>query len=192
VRHTCLKCGHQTELALGPANIRVNCVCGQDYTYPEVWNTGIRPNERAAERSRSRAFRAAGLVKNIGGFAFGLALLAILFFPLGVVAAGLGIYVLTMLRGPVARYSGRNAAMAAVGIGVGVFLIEGSVAWSWIEARRLMEMRALQSSASEDLRALLRAERLFRAGSDTYGTFKSSASARSTATTRSISRPTTS
>ena len=69
VRLTCLKCGHQFELAVngGGTGLRVNCVCGQDYSYPEVVNTGIRPNERAAERSRSRAFRAAGLVKNIGG-----------------------------------------------------------------------------------------------------------------------------
>ncbi|OGQ80821.1 MAG: hypothetical protein A2289_21115 [Deltaproteobacteria bacterium RIFOXYA12_FULL_58_15] len=160
------------EVAMGPRGVRINCVCGQDYTYPEVVNTGIRPNERAAERSRSRAFRAAGIVKNVGGFALGISLLGILFFPIGLLGAGIGIYVLIMLRGPLGRYSGRRAAMAAVVIGSGVFLGEGAAAMSWLKARRLQQQRSVQASVSEDLRALLRAQRLFRATHDTYGTFK--------------------
>jgi hypothetical protein len=174
VRLTCLKCGHQFELAPagGSAGVRLNCVCGQDYTYPQVVNTGISPNERAAERSRARAFRAAGLVKNIGGFALGLSLLGILFFPLGLAGASIAVYVLTMLRGPVGRYSGRQAAMAALGLGVTVFIGEGAFAVSWYNAKRLAELRSIQQSAHEDLRALLRAQRLYHAGADTYGTFK--------------------
>jgi hypothetical protein len=46
MRLTCLKCGHQVELATGPQSVRSSCVCGQDYTNPEVINTGTRPNER--------------------------------------------------------------------------------------------------------------------------------------------------
>lgn len=172
MRLTCLRCGHQTELATAPAGMRVACTCGQEYSYPEVHNTGIRPSERAAERSRSRAFRAAGLVKNIGGFAFGLAALGILFFPLGLAGAALGLYVLTMLRGPVGRYSGRHAAMGAVALGTLVFALGAGFTYSWVQGRRQARIDTLQQSASEDLRALLRAERLFRAGSDTYGTFK--------------------
>ncbi len=172
MRLTCLKCGHQVELATGAADQRISCVCGQDYTYPHVLNTGIRPNERAAERSRSRAFRAAGLVRNIGGFALGISLLSILFFPFGLVGAALGIYVLTMLRGPVGRYSGRRAALAALVLGVAVFAIEGAATASWLQARRERALDILQSSARDDLRGLLRAERLFRATHDRYGSFQ--------------------
>lgn len=171
MRLTCLKCGHQVELS-GPAGLaRVSCVCGQDYTYPEVVNTGTRPSERAAERSRSKAFRAAGLVKNFGGFALGISMLGILFFPVALVGAAIGIYVLTMVRGPVARYSGRRQAALAVLIGVSVFIGEGALALSWLQGRRLQRMAAVQSSVAEDLRALLRSQRLHRATTDTYGTF---------------------
>ncbi|MEK7703732.1 MAG: hypothetical protein AAB426_02140 [Myxococcota bacterium] len=171
MRLTCLKCGHQIELATGESPLRVSCVCGEDYTNPNVINTGTRPNERAAERSRSKAFRAAGLVKNLGGFAFGIALLGILFFPVALVGAGVGIYVLTMVRGPAGRYSGRRQAALAVLIGASVFVAEGALALSWVAGRRHQRLAAVQASASEDLRGLLRAERLYRAMNDTYGTF---------------------
>lgn len=169
MRLTCLKCGHQVELASALPGERISCACGQDYTYPNVLNTGIRPNERAAERSRSRAFRAAGLVKNVGGFALGISLLGVLFFPFGLVGAALGIYVLTMLRGPVSRYSGRRAALAALALGVSAFAIEGALMASWLQTRRQRARDTLQSSAREDLRGLLRAERLYRATSDRFG-----------------------
>jgi hypothetical protein len=160
------------EVAMGPRHVRINCVCGQDYTYPDVVNTGTEPSEKAAERSRSKAFRAAGVVKNVGGFALGISLLGILFFPIALLGAGVGIYVLTMVRGPLGRYSGRRAAVAAVVVGAGVFLGEGSFAMNWLKMRRLQRMFTMQASASEDLRALLRAQRLFRATHDTYGSFK--------------------
>ncbi len=172
MRLTCLRCGHQVEVAPAPVSVTVNCTCGVEYTYPEVHNTGIRPNERAAERSRSRAFRAAGLVKNVGGFALGLAALGILFFPLGIAGAALGVYTLTMLRGPVGRYSGRRAAVGAIVLGSAVFGLGFTFTYSWMEARKVARLATLQSSVSEDLRALLRAERLYRAGRDTYGTLK--------------------
>jgi hypothetical protein len=172
LRLTCLKCGHQFELATGPHSSRIPCVCGQDFTYPEVLNTGTQPSEAAAERSRSKAFRAAGLVKNIGAFALGIALLGVLFFPLGVVGACIGVYVLTMMRGPLGRYSGRTAAVGAVAIGISVFLAEGSLAMSYLKERQRQRLESFQAAADDDLRALLRAERLFRADNDTYGTFK--------------------
>lgn len=172
MRLTCLRCGHQVEVAPAAASVRVNCTCGVEYTYPEVHNTGIRPSERAAERSRSRAFRAAGLVKNVGGFALGLSALGILFFPLGIAGAALGVYTITMLRGPVGRYSGRQAALGAVLLGSTVFVLGFMFTYSWMETRRAARVATLQSGVSEDLRALLRAERLYRAGRDTYGTLK--------------------
>jgi hypothetical protein len=112
------------------------------------------------------------VVKNVGGFALGISLLGILFFPIGLLGAGIGIYVLTMLRGPLGRYSGRRAAMAAVAIGSVVFLGEGAFAMNWLKARRVQRIKSVQASVSEDLRALLRAQRLFRATHDTYGTFR--------------------
>lgn len=42
---------------------------------------------------------------------------------------------------------------------------------SWLKTRRIEHLQAQQSTAPEDLRSLLRAERLYRATTDTYGTF---------------------
>jgi hypothetical protein len=172
MRQTCLKCGHQIEFATGDGTATGSCICGQDYVYPRVIDTGVRPNARAAERSRYRAFRAAGLVKNVGGFALGIALLGIVCFPMALVGAVIGLYVLTMLRGPVGRYSGRQAAAWAVTVGVVVFVSEGAFFVSWLQERRQREMAAIQETAGDDLRALLRAERLYRATAETYGPFK--------------------
>lgn len=172
MRLTCLKCGHQVELASGDGSAHGACICGQDYVYPRVVDTGIRPNARAAERSRYRAFRAAGLVKNVGGFALGISLLGILCFPMGVLGAIIGVYTLTMLRGPVGRYSGRPAAAWALVIGVVVFVSEGALMLSWWEDRRMADVALKQETASEDLRALLRAERLYRATTERYGLFR--------------------
>ncbi len=172
MRLTCLKCGHQMEVATGMGSMRLSCVCGQDYSSPHVLDTGIQPSLRAAERSRSRAFRAAGVVKNVGGFAFGISLLGILFFPLALVGAGVAIYTLTMMRGPLGRYSGRRAAIAAVVVGAAAFVIEGSMAMTWLRDRRMQRISTLHVGVAEDLRALLRAQRLFRATHDTYGSFK--------------------
>lgn len=172
MRQTCLKCGHQIEFATGDGTATGSCICGQDYVYPRVIDTGVRPNARAAERSRYRAFRAAGLVKNVGGFALGITLLGIVCFPMALVGAAIGIYVLTMLRGPVGRYSGRSAAAWAVSIGVVVFVSEGAFVVSWLQERTQAEIAAAQETAAEDLRALLRAQRLYRATTESYGPFR--------------------
>ena len=171
MRLTCLRCGHQVELTTSEGAASGTCICGQDYVYPRVIDTGIRPNKRAAERSRYRAFRAAGLVKNVGGFALGIAFLGILCPPMALAGAVIGVYVLTMLRGPVGRYSGRAAAAWAVAIGVVVSVAETAFLLSWWEERHLAEIAAIQETASEDLRALLRAERLHYASNDHYGLF---------------------
>ncbi len=172
MRLTCLKCGYQIELAGFAAGARVTCSCGEDYTCPEVHDTGVRPSARAAEQSRSRAFRAAGLVRNFGGFALALACFGILFFPLAIAGVVLGAYVLVVLRGPVGRYSGRRSAIIAVALGSVVAVTGITLTCSWVEQRREQRLADLRQTASEDLRALLRAERLFRAGHDTFGTFK--------------------
>ena len=171
MRVTCLKCGHQVELARparGAMPAAGTCICGQNYVYPRLVDTGVRPNERAAERSRFRAFRAAGVVRNVGGFALGLALLGILFFPLALAGAAVGLYCITMLRGPVGRYSGRQAALWAVLMGVIVFVAEGAFFLSWWEENRRTEQTNIQNTASDDLRGLLRAERIYHATHDTY------------------------
>ena len=173
MRLTCLKCGHQFELPTDqPSETHLRCVCGQEHTQPLVLNTGTRPNEKAAERSRSRAFRAAGVAKNMGGFALIISLLGILCFPLGLIGACFGLYVLVGLRGPMARYSGRRQAIAALGLGLIVFVGEGIAVRSWFEVRKAREMRDIQNSALEDLRALVRAQKLYRATNDRYGSLR--------------------
>lgn len=172
MRLTCLKCGNQMEVGIGGPAVALVCTCGTEISCPEVLNTGVLPNERAAERSRYKAFRAAGVVKNMGAFALGLSLLGLVFFPLGLVGASVGIYVLTMMRGPLGRYSGRRSAVAAIAVGVGAFVGEGALALRWLEAKRLEKIAAMQTAAADDLRALLRTQRLYRAAQDRYGTFK--------------------
>ena len=172
MRLTCLRCGNQMELAASGPRVGTICACGTEISYPEVYDTGVRPNERAAERLRYRAFRAAGLVKNLGGFAIGMALLGLLFFPLALCGAVLGVYTLTMVRGPLGRYSGRRAAIAATIIGVIVFATEGGILWSYMSHRRAERLTALQASAADDLRTLVRAERVFKAAQDRFGSIK--------------------
>ena len=169
MRLTCLKCGHQFEIAADPGGATYGCVCGTQFENPGVLNTGVQPSAKAAEHSRRKAFRAAGLVRNVGGFAFGLVVLGLLFFPLALVGAAGGLYCLTMMRGPLGRYSGRTWAVAGLVGGVLVFTIEGAVALSWLEQRRMHQATQWQRGASDDLKVLRRAQVLFRATNDTYG-----------------------
>lgn len=171
MRLTCLKCGHQFEVACGAGGQQVGCICGTQFELPEVLYTGTQPNERAAERSRHKAFRAAGLVRNVGGVALGLAVLGVLFFPLGLVGAGVGVYTLIKMRGPVGRYSGREWAIAGIVLGIAVFAIEGLVALDWLDKQHHKRLVTLQKSAGEDLKRLRRAQILYRAANSTYGSF---------------------
>lgn len=154
------------------AALAIQCTCGTSLAPPEVVDTGIRPSERLAEKLRFKAFRAAGLVRNVGGFALGCSLLGILFFPLGIVGALVGTYVLTMIRGPLGRYSGRRQAILAIAIGVSAFFIEGAIAISYVEHRAAKRVELFQTSVTDDLRALLRTQRLYFASYDAFGTFK--------------------
>ncbi|MCK5688728.1 hypothetical protein KAI87_05620 [Myxococcota bacterium] len=173
MRLTCLKCGHQLDVAIESSKEgSLNCVCGEEYVHPKIFATGVRPNARAAERSRERAFLAAGVVKNTGAFALGLSLLGLIFFPIGLIGAAVGTYTVVMVRGPKGRYSGRRSAIAALILGVGIFVVEGYFISSWWHDRQLQHLAAYQRGVGEDLRGLLRAERLYHATRDRYGSLK--------------------
>jgi hypothetical protein len=79
-----------------------------------------------------------------------------------------------MVRGPLGRYSGRRAAIAATIVGVIVFATEGGILWSYLSHRRADRFSAMQASAADDLRTLLRTERLYKAAQDRFGTIKES------------------
>jgi len=172
LRLTCLKCGHQFDVANGPGGQTIGCVCGMQFEAPEVLNTGVQPSEHAAERLRRKAFRAAGLVRNVGGFALGISALGVLFFPLGLLGAAIGIYCVTMVRGPLGRYSGRNLAIAAITLGVAAFATEGALATSYLLDRREAERLMIQQSVREDLKELRRAQIYYHAANERYGDFK--------------------
>ena len=76
MRLTCLKCGHQFQVSVVDAQLEGYgyCLCGTEHVFPDVITPGIFPSDRAAEISRTRAFRAARVVKDIGGWAFKLTL----------------------------------------------------------------------------------------------------------------------
>ncbi len=182
MRLTCLKCGQQYEVELDPGAIDpppgvvrndqdFSCVCGNEIPADNHRPAVVFPNARAAERSRSRAFQAAGLVKNVGGFAITVALLGMLFFPFGLVGAAIGIYCLTMIRGPLRRYSGRRLAAGAIVLGLATFVIEGTMVMRWLDDKRVQRLERAQHGASEDLKILRRSQVHFHASNGTYGTF---------------------
>jgi hypothetical protein len=171
MRQTCLKCGHQVDLAVGETVAPQVCVCGRNFGQACSIDMGVQPSVRAAEALRARAFRAAGLVRNVGGFALAVALMGFVFFPLGLLGAALGVWVLFTLRGPLGRYGGRTHAIWAIALGLGFFIIEGSLCLRWLHGRREADTAAIQETAAEDLRDLLRAERLYRATSEHFGGF---------------------
>lgn len=171
MRQTCLKCGHQVDLAPGESVAPEVCVCGCNFGGPCVLEMGVFPNARAAEELRASAFRAAGLVRNVGGFALTISLMGILIFPLGLLGAALGIWALVSLRGPMGRYSGRTSAVWASVLGLVFFFGEGAMCVSWRQQRQINDTASTQQTASEDLRDLLRAQRLFRATSEHFGQF---------------------
>lgn len=171
MRQTCLKCGHQVELAVGECVAPQVCVCGRNFVSTCMITMGVQPNVRAAEELRARAFRAAGLVRNVGGFALAVALMGVLIFPLGLLGAALGFWVLLSLRGPMGRYSGRTSAIWAAVLGLVLFFGEGAMCVVWLQQRQLADIASVQQTASEDLRDLLRAQRLFRATAERFGSF---------------------
>lgn len=132
---------------------------------------GVQPSLRAAEQLRARAFRAAGLVRNVGGLALFVAICGFVIFPLGFLGAALGLWVILSLKGPIGRYSGRTAAIWAVVLGMSGFLGEGFLCWQWLQQRQQANVEELQVAVREDLRDLLRAQRLYHATTEHFGTF---------------------
>lgn len=171
MRQTCLKCGHQVDLAPGESVAPEVCVCGCNFGEACALEMGVYPSVRAAEELRASAFRAAGLVRNVGGFALSVALMGILVFPLGLLGAALGLWALVSLRGPMGRYSGRISAIWASVLGLIFFFGEGAMWMAWRQQRQIDNTTCMQQTASEDLRDLLRAQRLFRATSERFGHF---------------------
>lgn len=171
MRQTCLKCGHQVELSLEARTAPSFCVCGCAFGQPCVVSMGVQPSMRAAEQLRARAFRAAGLVRNVGGLALLVALCGFVIFPLGLLGAALGLWVILSLKGPIGYYSGRTAAIWAVVLGLSCFVGEGILCWHWLEQRQQANVEELQRAVSEDLRDLLRAQRLYHATTERFGSF---------------------
>lgn len=171
MRQTCLKCGHQVDLAVGESVAPQVCVCGRNFGSTCALEMGVQPNVRAAEELRARAFRTAGLVRNVGGFALAIALMGILVFPLGLLGSALGLWVLFSMRGPLGRYSGRTSAVWATVLGLCFFFGEGAMCVTWLQQRQMANIASVQQTASEDLRDLLRAQRLYRATAEHFGQF---------------------
>ena len=169
---TCLKCGNQTPCGYSTAVHDMECVCGIHHSTPIVVDAGVQPSLRLAERTRARAFRAAGVVSNIGGTALMIASFGVLFPLFGFVGAVVGAYQLIAFHGAKGRYSGRQSAIAAIIVGL-ILGTVGSSIWygKWLE-RHQRELASRQSGAKSDLRNLLRAQRLHHAIEGRYGTFE--------------------
>ncbi len=171
MRLTCLKCGQQYELAPDNDKALDECVCGNTLEPVVEMHRGVEPNEGAAVRSRQKAFHAAGIARNVGAYALGISLLGVLFFPLGIVGAGVGIYCLTAIRGPLAVYSGKRTAALGVILGIAIFVAEGMALMSWIEGHETKRLIAMQAGVASDLKSLRRTQVLYHANHDGYGGF---------------------
>lgn len=171
MRLTCLKCGQQYELDSDPDSGPGNCICGAPLEPMRNILFAVEPDRRAAKRSREKAFRAAGISRNVGAYALGISLLGLLFFPLGLVGAGIGVYCLLLIKGPLAAYSGRRSAAAGVVLGIAIFVAEGMALMSLLESHETNRLVALQLGVAHDLKSLRRAEVLYHASRDGYGGF---------------------
>lgn len=172
MRVTCLKCGSQFEVAHNTSSTEVNCECGPEFRYPEVQYAGVQPSQSAAERLRYRAFHSAGLVSNSGMTALYMSAISVLVFPIALLGIGVGLYTLVVKRGPLGRYVGRRQAGLAVVLGVVVFCAEGALLLSFLKDLEVKRIASLQESIRDDLRGLLRTQRLYRAAKDRYGLFR--------------------
>ena len=156
MRLTCLRCGHQLDVPTQDALAEgyLYCVCGTEHVVPHLLGPETAPNERAAVSSRTRAFRAAGLAKNYCGIALGISLAGIVFFPLTLVGAGMGAWVLGGLRQSVRPHSGpRRAGMAiAAGLAIGLVWVAGFMNWS--ANQRYQDITLIQDMAGEELEKL--------------------------------------
>lgn len=168
---TCMTCGSQYDVEYDTSTLPVNCECGPMMTFPEVHAAGVFPSERAAEKLRYRAFHSAGLVKNIGAVALTISIISVVFFPMAIVGIGIGVYAVATMRGPRLRYAGRSQAIGAIVLGTFALGVGGGVSMHLLKRRRMKSVAAMQQSVGDDLRRLLRTQRLYRAAQDRYGRF---------------------
>ena len=171
MRLTCLNCGHQVVITPQKAEEEQYsyCVCGKEHVYPDLVDTGTRPNEWAADRSRARAFRAAGVVKNTGATALWASFVGLLCFPFTLVGVAVGTYVLGFLPPPIRVYSGYRKAIAAVIIGLVGFAGEGLLMQRWLGEKTQETTSLVQETAPDEMAAVLRAQRLFFKENGRYG-----------------------
>ena len=174
MRLTCLNCGHQVVITPQQAEEEQYnyCICGKEHVYPYFLDTGTRPHEWAAQRSRIRAFRAAGVVKNTGGTALLASVIGLVCFPLTLVGVGIGAYVLGFLPPNIRIYSGYRRAIAAIIIGLLGFTVEGLLLKHWLGEKNQQTTSLVQETAPDEMAAVLRAQRLFFKENGRYGGLK--------------------
>ena len=174
MRLTCLRCGHQIDVPTQDALAEgyLYCVCGTEHVVPHLIGPDTAPNERAAVSSRTRAFRAAGLAKNHGGMALTISLAGAILFPLALVGAAMGAWVLAGLRPSIRIHSGpRRASMAiAAGIAISLGWVAGLLNWS--ANQRSQDVALVQDMAGEELNKLHEAQQGYFAIHGRYGSFK--------------------
>ena len=129
-------------------------------------HTRYFPSDRAAEISRTRAFRAARVVKDIGGWAFKLTLFGIVGVGLAPIGALLGLYVVLGLPKAIRPYSGYRSALMAIGVGAIVSLTQLYLAQHLMTRSDAKDVTFARSTVEEELLRLhtLQAEFLSKMG----------------------------
>ena len=173
MRLTCLKCGHQFQVSVVDAQLEGYgyCLCGTEHVFPDVITPGIFPSDRAAEISRTRAFRAARVVKDIGGWAFKLTLFGIVGVGLAPVGALLGLYVVLGLPKAIRPYSGYRSALMAIGVGAFVSLTQLYLAQHLMTRSDAKDVTFARSTVEEELRRLHTLQAEFFERNGRYGGF---------------------
>ena len=153
MRLTCLKCGHQFQVSVVDAQLEGYgyCLCGTEHVFPDVITPGIFPSDRAAEISRTRAFRAARVVKDIGGWALKLTLFGVVGVGLAPLGALLGLYVVLGLPKAIRPYSGYRSALAAIGVGLFVTVAQIFVAQRVMVRSDAKDVTFARSTVEEEL-----------------------------------------
>jgi len=173
MRLTCLKCGHQFQVSVVDAQLEGYgyCLCGTEHVFPDVITPGIFPSDRAAEISRTRAFRAARVVKDIGGWALKLTLFGIVGVGLAPLGALLGLYVVLGLPKAVRPYSGYRSALVAIGVGLFVTVSQIYVAQRVMVRADAKDVTFARSTVEEELHRLHGLQAKFFEEHGRYGGF---------------------
>ena len=173
MRLTCLKCGHQFQVSVVDAQLEGYgyCLCGTEHVFPDVITPGIFPSDRAAEISRTRAFRAARVVKDIGGWSLKLTLFGIVGVGLAPLGALLGLYVVLGLPKAIRPYSGYRSALAAIGVGLFVSLAQFYIAQRVMIRSDAKDVTFARSTVEDELRRLHTLQTQFFETHGRYGGF---------------------